>query len=105
MVARTALVEIGIRVKHDRPLDDADRRDWELLRAGYDTMRHMTSEHSHLVPDRWVAQSSLSGTAEQVREQVQQLVADGWDEVVIVPFGPDVEAVVRDFGEQVIQRL
>lgn len=104
MVANQAAGNLGLRIRRGLPVSEEDRVAWERITEHYDTMQHMTEEHAALVPDRWM-KYVLFGTAEQVREQVKEIVAQGWQEIGIIPFGKDREAIVRAFGEQVIQKL
>ena len=78
----------------------------ERLRRSYDFRHHMGAEHSHLVPDELVDKFAVAGTPDQVREKIKRIAALGdVDEIAIIPWGKDREAVIRAFAEKVMRSV
>lgn len=104
IVARTVLVWLT-RAARSGTLDDADREPWQRLQREYDPYRHMTAEYSHLVVDRWLERFSLSGTADEVLRRCKRILAAGAGEIIVNLQGPDGEAQLRRFGEEILPRF
>jgi 5,10-methylenetetrahydromethanopterin reductase len=104
VVARTALVWLTLAARHGT-LDEADREPWQRLQREYDPYRHMTAAYSHLVEDRWLDRFALAGTPDDVLQRCRQAVAAGASEIIVNLLGPDGEAQLRRFGEEVLPRL
>lgn len=104
IVARTALVWLT-RAARSGTIDDADREPWLRLQREYDPYRHMTAEYNRLVEERWLERFSLSGTADEVLRRCQRALAAGASEIIVNLLGPDGEAQMRRFGEEILPRL
>lgn len=104
VVARTALVWLTLAARRGT-LDEADREPWQRLQREYDPYRHMTAAYSHLVEDRWLDRFALAGTPDDVLRRCRQAVAAGASEIIVNLVGPDGEAQLRRFGEEVLPRL
>lgn len=101
VVARTALVWLTLAARRGT-IDDADRESWQRLQREYDPYRHMTAEYSHLVEERWLNTFALAGTPDDVLQRCRQAVAAGASEIIVNLLGPDGEAQLRRFGEEVL---
>ena len=78
----------------------------EPLRRAYDFHHHMGAEHSLLVPDRLVDRYAIAGTPEQARSKVEAIFSiEGIDEIAIIPWGEDREAVIKTFASDVMRPL
>ncbi|MBI4526815.1 MAG: LLM class flavin-dependent oxidoreductase [Deltaproteobacteria bacterium] len=78
----------------------------EPLRKAYDFRHHMGPEHSSLVPDRLVARYAIAGTPEQARAKVEAILSvSGIDEIAIIPWGKNRQAVINAFAKEVIKPL
>jgi len=104
IVARTALVWLTLAARRGT-IDPADREPWQRLQRDYDPYRHMTAAYSHLVEERWLDTFALAGTADDVLGRCRQAVAAGATELIVNLVGPDGEAQLRRFGEEVVPRL
>jgi 5,10-methylenetetrahydromethanopterin reductase len=66
----------------------------------------MGAEHSALVPDQLVDRYAVAGTPGQVRAKIEQVRSiEGIDEIAIIPWGRDPEAVIQAFARGVIRPL
>lgn len=76
------------------------------LRKAYDFRHHMGAEHSSLVPDELVDRYAIAGTPEQARGKIETIFSiPGINEIAIIPWGQDPEAVIQTFAEDVIKPL
>jgi 5,10-methylenetetrahydromethanopterin reductase len=76
------------------------------LRKAYDFRHHMGAEHSSLVPDELVDRYAIAGTPEQARGKIERIFSiPGINEIAIIPWGQDPEAVIQTFAEDVIKPL
>jgi 5,10-methylenetetrahydromethanopterin reductase len=76
------------------------------LRKAYDFRHHMGVEHSSLVPDELVDRYAIAGTPEQARGKIETIFSiPGINEIAIIPWGQDPEAVIQTFAEDVIKPL
>jgi alkanesulfonate monooxygenase SsuD/methylene tetrahydromethanopterin reductase-like flavin-dependent oxidoreductase (luciferase family) len=104
-IARAAMTHLGRLHKMGKLEDEEDRKAVERLWQHYDTYHHMGPEHSYLVRDDWVDRFAVAGTAEQVRDKVENILRSGVDELTIIPFGKSKELVLRMFAEGVMEKL
>ena len=104
IVARTALVWLTLAARRGT-LDEADREPWRRLQREYDPYRHMTAAYSHLVEAHWLDTFALAGTADDVLRRCRQAAAAGASEIIVNLVGPDGEAQLRRFGEEILPRL
>ena len=102
-----------VRMSKLENFDEADRASAKQVKAAYDYFEHTMADARHRVsvPDKFVDDIALAGTAEEVREQVRRLASfAAVDQIVI---GPQVsgeafvtdEYIMRTFAEKVIGRL
>jgi 5,10-methylenetetrahydromethanopterin reductase len=100
-IARSGWTSFLKMVSEGKPVAEEDRLAAERISREYDFSHHMSREHSHLVPDRWVDLFSAAGDPEQVRERIDQIIACGVDVVSIVPYG-DKESIIKLFAKKII---
>jgi 5,10-methylenetetrahydromethanopterin reductase len=78
----------------------------EPLRKAYDFRHHMGVEHSALVPDQLVNRYAVAGTPGQVCAKIEEVCSiDGINEIAIIPWGRDPDAVIEAFARSVIRPL
>lgn len=104
MVARAAMSELKRKAKTDE-LTAEEREVLASLQKHYDFYHHMGPEHSQLVPDAWVDRYALAGTSSEILARIQETLAEGIDEVSIIPFAEDREGIVRQFASGVMRAL
>ena len=100
-VARSGWTSFLKMVSEGKPVAEEDRLAAEKISREYDFSHHMSREHSHLVPERWVDLFSAAGNPEQVRKRIDQITACGVDVVAIVPYG-DKESIIKLFAKKII---
>lgn len=105
MVARVAMVHLGIEHRKGTLADKEDRAAVERLWKEYDMYHHFGPEHGHLVREGWIDRYSIAGTREEVRTKVSDIIRAGADEIGIVPFGESKENVVKAFSREIIGKL
>ncbi len=105
VIARTAMTQLGRLHDRGELEDEQDRQAVERMRRQYDTYHHMDAAHSYLVHDEWVERFAIAGAAEEVRAQVQRIVAAGVDELTIIPCGASKQATLETFAREVIEKL
>lgn len=102
MVARVAMVHLGIEHKKGTLANKEDQAAVERLWKEYNMYHHMGPEHDHLVREEWIDRYAIAGTPEEVRRKVSDIIRAGADEIGIVPFGESKENVVKIFAREVI---
>jgi alkanesulfonate monooxygenase SsuD/methylene tetrahydromethanopterin reductase-like flavin-dependent oxidoreductase (luciferase family) len=100
-IARSGWTSFLKMVSEGKPVAEEDRLAAERISREYDFSHHMSREHSHLVPERWVDLFSAAGNPQQVRKRIDQIVDCGVDVVTIVPYG-DKESIIKLFAKKVI---
>jgi 5,10-methylenetetrahydromethanopterin reductase len=100
-IARSGWTSFLKMVSEGKPVGAEDRLAAERISREYDFSHHMSREHSHLVPERWVDLFSAAGNPEQVKERIDQIVACGVNVVSIVPYG-DKESIIKLFAKKII---
>ncbi|HEY1373871.1 MAG TPA: LLM class flavin-dependent oxidoreductase [Candidatus Binatia bacterium] len=100
-IARSGWTSFLKMVREGKPVAEEDRLAAERISREYDFSHHMSREHSHLVPERWVDLFSAAGNPQQVRERIDQIIGCGVDVVAIVPYG-DKESIIKLFAKKVI---
>ncbi|MEX0801705.1 MAG: LLM class flavin-dependent oxidoreductase [Candidatus Binatia bacterium] len=100
-IARSGWTSFLKMVSEGKPIAEEDRLAAERISREYDFSHHMSREHSHLVPERWVDLFSAAGNPEQVRKRIDQIIACGVDVVSIVPYG-DKESIIKLFAKKII---
>jgi len=100
-IARSGWTSFLKMVSEGKPVAEEDRLAAERISREYDFSHHMSREHSHLVPERWVDLFSAAGNPEQVRKRIDQIIACGVDVVSIVPYG-DKESIIKLFAKKII---
>ena len=100
-IARSGWTSFLKMVSEGKPVAEEDRLAAERISREYDFSHHMSREHSHLVPERWVDLFSAAGNPEQVRKRIDQIIACGIDVVAIVPYG-DKESIIKLFAKKII---
>jgi 5,10-methylenetetrahydromethanopterin reductase len=100
-IARSGWTSFLKMVSEGKPVQEEDRLAAERISREYDFSHHMSREHSHLVPERWVDLFSAAGNPEQVRKRIDQIIACGVDVVSIVPYG-DKESIIKLFAKKII---
>ena len=104
VVARTALVWLTLAARRGA-IDEADREPWQRLQRAYDPYRHMTAAYSHLVEERWLDRFALAGTPDDVVRRCRRALASGAREIIVNLVGPDGEAQLSRFGEEILPRV
>lgn len=105
MVARVAMVHLGVEHRKGMLTDEKDREAVERLWKEYNMYHHMGPEHDHLVREEWIDRYAIAGTPEEVRAKVNATVRAGADEIGIVPFGESKEEVMQSFAREVIGKV
>lgn len=100
-IARSGWTSFLKMVSEGKPVAEEDRLAAERIGREYDFSHHMSREHSHLVPERWVDLFSAAGSPEQVKTRIDQIIQCGVDVVTIVPYG-DKESIIKLFAKTVI---
>lgn len=100
-VARTGWTSFSKMVSEGKPVAEEDRAAAERLSREYDFSHHMSEEHSHLVPDRWVDLFTAAGSPDEVKARIEEIIQSGIDVVSIVPYG-DKESIIKLFAKKVI---
>jgi 5,10-methylenetetrahydromethanopterin reductase len=100
-IARSGWTSFLKMVSEGKPVAEEDRLAAERISREYDFSHHMSREHSHLVPERWVDLFSAAGNPAQVKTRIDQIVDCGIDVVTIVPYG-DKESIIKLFAKKVI---
>jgi 5,10-methylenetetrahydromethanopterin reductase len=100
-IARSGWTSFTKMVSEGKPVAEEDRLAAERISREYDFSHHMSREHSHLVPERWVDLFSAAGNPEQVRKRIDEIIACGVDVVSIVPYG-DKESIIKLFAKKII---
>lgn len=105
MVARVAMVHLGVEHKKGTLADREDQQAVERLWREYNMYHHMGPEHDHLVREEWIDRYAIAGTPAEVKSKVSDIVRAGADEIGIVPFGESKEEVVEAFSREIIGKL
>lgn len=100
-IARSGWTSFTKMVSEGKPVAEEDRLAAERISREYDFSHHMSREHSHLVPDRWVDLFAAAGSPQQVKARIDQIIQSGVDVVSIVPYG-DKESIMKLFAKKVI---
>ena len=100
-IARSGWTSFLKMVSEGKPVAEEDRLAAERISREYDFSHHMSREHSHLVPERWVDLFSAAGNPQQVKARIDQIIKCGADVVAIVPYG-DKESIIKLFAKKVI---
>lgn len=104
MVARAMMSELKRKDK-TAGLSAEEREVLASIKKHYDYYHHMGPEHSRLVPDAWVDRYALAGSPSEVLANIRGTLKEGIDEVSIIPFGADREAIVKKFATDVMRAL
>ncbi len=100
-IARSGWTSFAKMVSEGKPVAEEDRLAAERISGEYDFAHHMSREHSHLVPDRWVDLFAAAGSPNEVKARIEQIIKSGVDVVSIVPYG-DKESIIKLFARKVI---
>jgi 5,10-methylenetetrahydromethanopterin reductase len=100
-IARSGWTSFLKMVSEGKPVAEEDRLAAERISREYDFSHHMSREHSHLVPERWVDLFSAAGNPQEVKARIEQIIQCGVDIVSIVPYG-DKESIIKLFAKKII---
>lgn len=100
-VARSGWTSFLKMVSEGKPVAEEDRLAAEKISREYDFSHHMSREHSHLVPERWVDLFSAAGSPPEVKARIDEIIKCGVDVISIVPYG-DKESIIKLFAKKII---